>query len=163
MFKRRIRPLAVLAMMVAGGIAWAGNTVEGSIEAFLIKTDLDGKEVLETATQAAPGQIMEYRLTFTNHGETAVRGLKVVDPIPTHTTFIGASNFTDAAAVFEVSIDGGKTFETEPVVRYEKQPDGELKQIIIPPERYTHLRWNVEDVLGASGARQQYSYRVLVN
>jgi len=65
--------------------------------------------------------------------------------------------------IFEVSIDGGETFESEPVTRIESQADGSQKEVIIPPALYTHIRWAVEDALEGEGGEQNYAYRVVVD
>lgn len=132
------------------------------MEAYIVSMDKNGKEVVEPTTDTRPGDLMEYRLTFTNRGESAVSGLDIVDSIPLNTTFIGDSAQSDADSRFEVSIDGGRSFEQEPVKRIETQADGTQKQVVVPPEQYTHVRWVVEEVLDANGGTQQYAYRVIV-
>lgn len=161
---RFIRLSAVLSLVfvLSTALAYAKGPVQGTIQAYVVMQDADGKEIIQETSQAAPGQVMEYRLRFANTGESEVRGLKVVDPIPVQTTFVPESNNTSVSAKFEVSIDGGKTFESIPVTRIEKNADGTQQEIIIPPEQYTHLRWNVEDALNSNGGTQEYAYRVRV-
>jgi len=159
---RKFIQIIPLVLMCCAGLVWAKGPVEGTIQAFIVAQDKNGNEIIEETTQAEPGQVMEYRLRFSNQGDSAVKGLKIVDPIPVQTTFIPDSDSTAVSAVFEVSIDGGKTFESTPVVRIETQADGTQKKIIIPPEQYTHLRWNAEDALNSNGGVQEYAYRVRV-
>ncbi|MBX2882660.1 MAG: hypothetical protein KTR32_22105 [Granulosicoccus sp.] len=151
-----------LLFLFCAGLVWAKGPVEGTIQAFIVVQDKNGKEVIEETSIAEPGQIMEYRLRFSNQGKSAVSGLKIIDPIPVQTTFIPESDTTEVSSVFEVSIDGGKTFERVPVTRIETQSDGSQKKIVIPPEQYTHLRWNAEDALKSNGGVQEYAYRVRV-
>ena len=160
---RRSFLMMPLAVFLLAGVAFAKGAVEGTIEAFIVHTDAKGVETIKQTRTAEPGQVMEYRLSFSNNGEDAVKGLKIVDPIPSQTTFIPQSDSTDVTADFEVSIDGGKTFETEPVLRIETRADGSQIEITIPPEQYTHLRWNAKDTLNSGGEMQVYSYRVRVN
>jgi len=61
-----------------------------------------------------------------------------------------------------VSIDGGKTFEKEPVTRQKKMADGTVKKVVIAADKYTHIRWKASDALVSKG-QQQYTYRVKVN
>ena len=160
-----LKPRVALAAttLAFASLALAKASVEGRIEAYLVSTDADGTELVEPAVVAEPGELMEYRLTFVNHGDSAVSGLQVVDPIPENTTFVGGSASADAKARFEVSIDGGRSFESEPVTRVETQPDGSQKQVVVPPAQYTHLRWAVEDALAGEGGEQRYVYRVTVD
>jgi len=70
---------------------------------------------------------------------------------------------TDVAATFEVSIDGGHSFEQEPVTRIETQLDGSQKEVVIPSSQYTHIRWAVADALDGKGGEQKYAYRVVID
>jgi len=151
------------AAVSVSGLVFGEGQVVGSVEAYIVSKDDKGNEVVERATQAAPGDVMEYRLIFTNNSDSPVKGLKVTDPVPVHTSFVAQSAHTEAEASFMVSIDGGITFEKTPVTRIETQSDGTQKKVIIPPEQYTHLRWDVKDVLDSDGESQVYAYRVIVN
>ncbi len=154
----------VLSLAVAsGGIAHAEEqAVTGEIEAFLVTQSAEGEQLVE-ASEAAPGEIMEFRIEFTNAGDESVTGVRVVDSIPENTRFVGDSHAADVAAVFEVSIDGGESFEPEPVTRIETQADGTQTEVVIPPAQYTHLRWISEEAMHADGGTQAFTYRVAVN
>ena len=160
---RKTSTAVLLFALSFTGIALASNPVVGNLEAFIVSVDDKGQEVAEVATAAEPGEVMEYRITFVNNGDSSVSGLKVVDPIPENTTFISDSARTEVNALFEVSIDGGLYFEQEPVTRIETQADGSQKEVVIPPEEYTHIRWAVEDALRGEGGQQKYAYRVVVD
>ncbi|MBX2879508.1 MAG: hypothetical protein KTR32_06210 [Granulosicoccus sp.] len=151
-----------LACLLCAGMAIAKGPVEGTIQAYVVVQDENGKEIIQETSSAVPGQVMEYRLRFANKGESDVRGLKIVDPIPVQTIFIPDSNSTSVTSVFEVSIDGGKTFESIPVKRIETKADGTQQEVVVPPEQYTHLRWNAADTLNSNGGTQEYAYRVRV-
>jgi hypothetical protein len=69
---------------------------------------------------------------------------------------------TGVSAMRLVSINGGKTFEKEPVERQQKMADGRVKTVVIPASKYTHIRWKAGDALQSKG-EQQYTYRVQVN
>lgn len=150
--------------MVSGAVAQADDTpvVTGQIEAFLVTQTGDGEQLVE-ATVAAPGEIMEFRIEFTNGGNEAVSGVQVVDSIPQNTRFISDSHDADVAAVFEVSIDGGESYEPEPITRIETRADGSQQEVVIPPSEYTHLRWVSGEALLADGGTQAFTYRVSVN
>jgi hypothetical protein len=61
-----------------------------------------------------------------------------------------------------VSIDGGKTFEGEPVKRMVENEQGKKVEKIIPPSEYTHVRWVLQQPLSA-GETKSFSYRSLVD
>ncbi len=160
----RVTSLTFVLALVLGiaGFAYAKGPVTGEIQAFIVTKDSDGLEKVLPAVETVPGQVMEFRIVFTNNGDSGVRGIKVVDPIPQNTRFIGDSHSADVPALFEVSIDGGESFEAEPVVRVETQSDGTQKEVVVPPEQYTHVRWVASEELASEGGKHSYSYRVSV-
>jgi len=145
------------------GLAFAKGPVTGEIQAFIVSVTDDGEEVVTKAVEAEPGHVMEFRIVFTNSGDEDVSGIQVVDPIPQNTRFIPDSHQSDVPAAFEVSIDGGESFENEPVVRIETQTNGRQKEVIVPPEQYTHVRWLAEPTLASNGGKHQFTYRVTVD
>ena len=162
-----MRPIRLAFVLVASlalaGIAWAKGPVTGEIQAYIVSTGEDGAERVELAEQTEPGQVMEFRIVFTNNGEESVSGVRVVDPIPESTTYISESHSSDIAADFEVSIDNGESFEKEPVVRIETRVDGSQQEVVIPPSEYTHVRWVAREALGPEGGQHRFAYRVSVN
>lgn len=153
----------VLAFLLGiAGFAFAKGPVTGEIQAYIVTKDGDGQEKIEPAVETEPGQVMEFRIVFTNNGDSSVSGIKVVDPIPLNTRFIGDSHNADIEAEFEVSIDGGESFEPVPVKRFETQADGIQKEVIVPPEQYTHVRWVAAEELASAGGQHSFSYRVSV-
>jgi len=154
--------IAFVFVLLLAGISYAAAPVTGEIQAFLVTVDKNGKEKITKTSQVQPGQVMEFELVFTNNGETNVSGVQVVDPIPENTLFIGESHNSDVTANFEVSIDGGQSFESEPVIRIETQLDGSQKEVVIPPEQYTHVRWLAQDALPSKGGKHRFTYRVSV-
>ncbi|PID60771.1 MAG: hypothetical protein CSB44_09505 [Gammaproteobacteria bacterium] len=154
-----------IALLVAASSAMTcafASDVTGEVKAFIVNTDAAGKEKMVEASTTDPGDTMEFRIVFTNNGETSVGGVQVVDPIPENTFFVPDSPLASVDATFEVSIDGGETFELEPVMRIETQSDGTQKEVVIPPRQYTHVRWLPDEALASNGGSQSFSYRVVV-
>jgi len=160
----RLKPLilAFALLPAAAGLAYAKGPVSGNIQAYIVSVGNDGSEKITEAKVTEPGQVMEFQIVFTNNGPKDVYGIQVVDPIPANTLFIGDSNVSDVPAAFEVSIDGGVTFEPEPVLRKEIKADGTVNEITVPPEKYTHVRWLAEDELDSNGGQHKFTYRVTV-
>jgi len=154
--------IAILLVPFFGlSAASAEAPISGTMEAFVVELS-DNKESLQAASDVEPNQLLEYQLTYVNKGESGINGLTVVGPVPEGTFYVSNTATSDVSAILLVSIDGGKTFETEPVVRTETKTNGEVVEIIVPPEQYTHLKWKAEDVINADGGQQLYSYRVRV-
>jgi len=137
------------------------DPLKSTLEAYVVKKDSKGKEVFEKAQNAAPGEIVEYRLIYQNTGKTVLSSLVVNGPVPNHTKYIGNSAKTEVSHDFLVSIDHGNTWEKEPVKRVEEK-NGKKKTIIIPPEKYTNVQWISNAPMDPSSI-QEYIYRVKIN
>ncbi len=91
-----------------------------------------------------PGDVIHYRLVFTNITDVAVRRVEFTDPLPAGLRYVGESAAADRNdVVIEYSIDGGATYSAQPMI--EEIVDGVRVRKPAPPERYTHIRWRVED------------------
>lgn len=159
---RRLLLAAVLALPLLGPSAGhADEPIQGAMEAFVVQLE-DERETLLAAKEVEPNQLVEYQLTYTNVGESKINGLTVVGPVPEGTTYVSDTANADVDAALQVSIDGGKTFEPEPVIRLETKESGEVVEKVVPPEQYTHLKWKAQDAITADGGTQFYTYRVRV-
>lgn len=161
----RITPVVLIATLslAIAGFAFAKGPVTGEVQAFIVSQDDDGAEKVSVANEAAPGEVMEFQITFTNEGDENVTGIQVIDPIPENTRFISDSHSSDVKASFEVSIDGGESYESEPVRRVETQEDGTQVEVVIPTDQYTHIRWLAGEALESDGGQHRFSYRVSIN
>ena len=153
--------MCLVPAWVGGAGAAAGGPRESTLEAYLVKQDKVQGEVLERTDTAAPGDVVEYRLVYRNRGAAPLKGLKVEGPIPANTAYLPKSARTRVPSRFRVSIDGGKTWGPEPVKRMRKQPGGAMKEVVVPPEEYTHVQWLSEAPIAPSGW-QIFHYRVRI-
>lgn len=88
-----------------------------------------------------PGDVVRYRLAFTNPQRSPVRPV-LANPIAPGMAFVAGSARTartDARA--EYSIDGGRTFSAQPMET--ALVDGRRVQRPASAEKYTHVRWTV--------------------
>jgi len=159
--KRLITALVVALPLYALSAAYADAPVKGTMAAFVVETKQD-KEKLVSAKDVEPNQVVEYQLTYTNQGKSDISGLKIVGPVPAGTVYLSDSAATEQVASLRVSIDGGVTFEPEPVKRTVVKENGEVVESIVPPEKYTHIQWIPKGVIEGDGGEQFYSYRVRV-
>jgi uncharacterized repeat protein (TIGR01451 family) len=91
---------------------------------------------------ARPGDVLRYRITFTNGRADAVRGVALSNPIPATLAFVGGSASASREDVqVEYSADNGRTWSAEPTE--EVLVDGRRVRRPIPPERFTNVRWTV--------------------
>lgn len=92
--------------------------------------------------EAKPGDVLHYRLVFTNTTPGTVQGIKIANPLPAGIRFVaGSARATREDARVEYSADGGRTFSAQPME--EAEVDGRRVQRPVPAERYTHVRWTV--------------------
>ncbi|MBF0452429.1 MAG: DUF11 domain-containing protein, partial [Candidatus Magnetomorum sp.] len=137
---QRILWILLIFLMCCPSILLAGP-LESKMSAYLVTTDQNGKETLKQTDSAAPGEVIEYVLTYHNTGKTTLSALAVNGPIPSNTCFVQGSNETKTPHQFTVSIDHGKTWDGEPVKRKRKNKDGKEVLVVIPPSEYTNVQW----------------------
>ncbi len=90
-----------------------------------------------------PGDVLRYRLVFTNTAGRPVRGVNLANPLPRSFRLVGGSvRSSRADARPEYSADGGRTFSAQP--EEEVVVEGRRVRRPVAPERYTHVRWTVD-------------------
>lgn len=136
------------------------NLLVSKMDAYIVEVNDKGEEKLVKAEKAVPKDKIEYKLTYTNNSEKPLNGLIITGPIPENTFYIANTSNTKIKSNFLVSIDGGKTFEEEPVKR-EIMKDGKKVEVIIPPEKYTAVRWIPLTPINAK-EKQVFAYRIEV-
>ncbi|MCB1619132.1 MAG: DUF11 domain-containing protein [Thiothrix sp.] len=164
--KRDYAYLMLAASIVAGGFAIANSQtraapLQNTLQAYLVSADQQGREILQPTREVEPGQLIEYQLTYANTGNSALRDVVVTGPIPAATAYMPQSARTQAKAQLQVSIDNGRTFESEPVRRMITDKNGRKVEVIIPPSEYSHVRWIMKEPLQA-GMTRQFAYRSMV-
>ena len=91
-----------------------------------------------------PGDVIHYRLTFTNTTDVPVRAVELKDPLPTGLLYVQGTATADRDdVVVSYSIDGGVTYSAQPMI--EEVVDGTRVERAAPPEMFTHIRWIVSD------------------
>lgn len=134
--------------------------LSSQMDAYVVMTDDAGEEKLKPADEVLPKDKVEYKLTYTNNTDDQLKGLVITGPIPQNTFFVSGTNNTKIKSDFVVSIDGGQTFEPEPVKRMVME-NGEEVEVIIPPEKYTAIRWMPSVPINAK-EKQIFTYRIEV-
>jgi hypothetical protein len=121
----------------------------------------EGKQVaLAEAGTVKPGEILNWQIATANEGTGAAREYKTVGEIPAGTAYVAGSAAGESGSTVTYSIDGGKTFSTQPIIE-QKQPDGTVKRVAAPVSMYTQVRYEWADEL-AAGGRVNASYKVRV-
>ncbi len=130
------QPAAPAKAMDLGGSPASAN----SLEVKLVRSKIvmvDGKETMQSAAIAKPGEILEEVATYTNKSKSPIGKLEATLPIPPNTELLVASVRPGNA---KASIDGSQFFAL-PLKRKVKQAKGVEAEQLIPMGEYKYLRW----------------------
>jgi uncharacterized repeat protein (TIGR01451 family) len=145
--------MATLALPLA---AHAGDDVRVSLTAHRVTTTA-GKEVFAPADHARPGDLIEYRALYSNHGHAGVRQMVATLPIPAGMQYVSGTAVPGAALA---SVDG-QHFEPVPLQRKVRLPDGSEALRDVPLDEYRYLRWPLGDI--GAGKSETVRARVRVS
>lgn len=165
--KLGIAPLVALCVVIAGGVAAFAQRQLAPAGRPEVKVQLngsverDGKSLsLDKVENVKPGEILDWQIASSNDGSAPARDYKAVGHIPTGTVLVAGSAAGEGGSTVTYSIDGGKSFSTQPIIE-EKQADGSVKKTPAPVSMYTEVRYEWSDAL-AAGGKLSASYRVRV-
>ncbi len=154
---------AVLLLLASAGRLAAQSGSEPSplvISADNITAKADvaaGKRAATAISAVVPGDVVEYRLVFTNTKKIAVLNILFQDPIPAGLQFVGGSAQSSRSdATVEYSTDRGATWSAQPLM--DVVEDGRVVKKPAPPEMYTTVRWRVGGPV-APGATVEARFR----
>jgi uncharacterized repeat protein (TIGR01451 family) len=156
--------LAIAAAALAfAAPAFAGPRITASIAQLReVVEQKDGARAtrLVPARSVAPGDVVEYVITYRNEGDAPATDAVVEDPIPSGTVYLAGSARGEGAEI-AFSSDGGKTFApAAKLTREVRLPSGAVETRVVTPDRYTHVRFTVKQV--APGAAGTVAFRVRV-
>jgi hypothetical protein len=160
--------LALCAVAVVGGAAFAQRQMAsargGRPE---VKVQLSGaveragqQLALDRVENVKPGEILDWQIVSSNEGAGDAHDYKAVGHIPAGTALVAGSAASEGGSTVTYSIDGGKTFSTQPIIE-EKQADGTVKRVPAPVSMYTEVRYEWSDAL-AAGGKFTANYKVRV-
>ena len=162
-------PLVALCLVAAFGAAAFAQRQMGAARGGRpeVKVELNGsverggaRLSLERVENVKPGEVLDWQILSSNDGTGAARDYKTVGHIPAGTSFVQGSASAEGGSTVTYSIDGGRTFSTQPVVE-QAQPDGTVKTVPAPVSMYTEVRYEWTDAL-AAGGKLTASYKVRV-
>jgi uncharacterized repeat protein (TIGR01451 family) len=109
-----------------------------------VERESGGRQKLKSARDAAPGDVLEYRVTYRNTTHARARGVIGTLSIPAN-RFTYVPDSASSGLLLEASMDG-RTFEPAPLLRLVVGEDGKTKMEPIPPTEYRALRWQLGDL-----------------
>ena len=160
--------LALCAVVVLGGAAFAQRQLKSAAGGRPeVKVELAGsveragqRLSLDKVENVKPGEVLDWQILSSNDGTAEARDYKAVGHIPAGTAFVAGSAAGESGSTVTYSIDGGKTYSSQPVVE-ERQPDGSVKKVAAPVSMYTEVRYEWADPL-AAGSTVTANYKVRV-
>ena len=162
----RLRILLPLAMAcgLGFGLAHARNEpmpaavqAETAVKAELTQLQVvveNGKEVLKPVQSVKPGDLIEYKVVYTNRSAKPVRDVQAELPIPEGLEYQAKS--ARPALSVEAAVQGG-AYAREPLLREGKGG----KKEPVPYSDYRRLRWTLGQI--AAGAKAEVSARARVS
>lgn len=154
---RSMKRYLVTALSVAAFAAPTLARAEGDVTVALTANRVTiekGKEALQSADQARPGDVIEYRVRYRNESAAAARQLAATLPVPAGLEYLPR---TAQPATLLASLDG-RTYEPVPLMRRVKLEDGRTVLREVPAADYRYLRWS----LGTLASHQERTVRARV-
>ncbi len=161
--------LALVVVALVGGAAFAQRQMRSAPAGGRpeVKVELSGsverggqRLALDKVENVKPGEVLDWQITSSNDGAAEARDYKAVGHVPAGTVFVQGSAAAESGSTVTYSIDGGKTYSTQPVVE-ERQADGTVKRVPAPVSMYTEVRYEWSDAL-AAGGKLTAAYKVRV-
>ncbi len=132
-----LKLFAVLGLVAFSAAAQSQKELQVTMEVKKVVKAADGKESLEPADQAKPGDILQYTAVYANKGKNNLRDLEATIPVPVYTEYVPGSSRPAGA---KASVDGQR-FQSIPLRRKVKQADGKEVTQLVPYADYRSLRW----------------------
>ena len=132
--------------------ATPGAAVKAELTQMLVVLE-KGKEVLKPAKKVKPGDLIEYRVVYTNQSRRAVNDVQAQMPLPIGLAY--QANSAKPSANAHMAAAGGE-FAREPLMR----DSGDGKKEPVPYAQYRQLRWNLGQL--AAGTQLEVSARARV-
>jgi uncharacterized repeat protein (TIGR01451 family) len=106
------------------------------------RTALASKGARRNDATAHAGDVLRYKLTFTNVAGRPVRQVALQNPMAAGLEFVaGSAKVSRADAQAEFSVDGGRSWSAHPMETV--TIDGRSVERAVSPERYSGVRWIV--------------------
>lgn len=117
--------------------ALAAAEVTAELVAHKVADDQAGGEILVSADEAVPGDVVEYRVVYRNVGSSAVSGLQGTLPLPEEMAYLpGSAEPKEVMATVD-----GESYLPVPLMRQVRLANGQIEMRPVPPRDYRGLRW----------------------
>lgn len=154
-----LKLFAVLGLVAFSAAAQSQKELQVTMEVKKVAKAADGKESLESADQAKPGDILQYTAVYVNKGKNTLRDLEATIPVPAYTEYVPGSSRPAGA---KASVDG-QSFQSIPLRRRVKQADGKEVMQLVPYADYRTIRWFAGNISVNQELKFSTRVRVLSN
>ena len=125
-------------------------TVDGEQQARFVPTE-----------SSVPGDTLRFSILYTNIGDEAATGVVLDNPVPNGAIYLAETATSNGVDELLFSIDGGTTYKKPTLLTYAiTLADGQIETRVASPDKYTHIRWLVNNI--PPGGTGQVSYKALV-
>ena len=163
--------LATVALLMQLVLVLAASGLVLELKSYKVEKvkDPEGNlvEKLVPAVEVAPGDIVQWVLKARNESEGPLKGVVLVIPVPPQTKYVEGSatplRLGTTVITPEFSYDGGQTYGKPPLKKKVKvvvQGKEVIKEVVVPPEQYTHVRWVLPEL--PPGHQVEVSIRTVV-
>jgi uncharacterized repeat protein (TIGR01451 family) len=152
-FSHLVRIALVATLTALPAAAFGQVTAEMSASKVVVQ---DQKEVMNSAQQARPGDVIEYSVVYRNHDKSTAKTVMATLPVPHGMEFLPK---TASPAQLTASTDGVH-FAALPLMRKVKKADGTMQEQMVPYSEYRFLRWSLGDM--AAGSSKNVSARMRI-
>lgn len=159
---RRVTFATVLVVALFTSLAAiADGPLTGSMQARKVVLSDTGQEAFVVAEEVNPSDVIEYRLTYANNGEEAIRNVTITDPIPAGTKYLEKTATRPPAGAVEFSVDNGSSYHAWPIMVKKTAEDGTEIEVEATPDMVTHIRWTIAGEFEPD-TEFTFSYRTMV-
>jgi uncharacterized repeat protein (TIGR01451 family) len=159
---RRVFGFLAVAMVVVlsttGLLVAQTNDLVSELSVFKVTKDAKGKETFEDTSNVKPGDVIEYRLVYTNKRTDVIQNLKPVLPVPQGTTYL---DNTAAPKLSAVMLENGGAMVAFPPTKKVKNAKGKEVVQPVPVSEFKSLQWTVARL--APGASVTLKARMSIN
>ena len=152
--------MAFLCFALAASSAFAqqDEDVTSELQAFKITVNESGEEVAVEVEEVRPGDLIEYRLTYTNNTDQAITNLIPTLPVPANMYYLGDTAEPEIQRASYQS--SGNDFQVPPLTREVTTSGGLQTTEEVPPREYRRLQWTIATLEGGDSVTLTARVRV---
>ena len=153
--------IMTLMLMPASAFAKPEVTINTVAEKEVMEM-VNGKQVKKRvpAKDVDSGQTIIFTLNYKKKGNEKALNIKIDNPIPKDTTFVVGSGIGKNSKML-FSIDGGKTYGSPSLLKYEVTLTGGKKvKKQASPDQYTNVRWVINEILPGKSGKVGFQVKV---